>query len=279
MQVELNDIDVGRLLGAVLHGDGLIVYDFPCPQLISEIAPFRRNIQLAVVDHHVVQVIVRAHHLAPHPLVNVVVHQNGAHFAVTDHEEAVLIHQLHTAAVIGLHFILAIGTVLVKLPPRRQVVAEQLPVVVEKQNLLTVHLKVLQVTSLQQRYLLGVLLAVHHLTVVQPDVAVQVDKHVGHPLLSPVGGKEAVHVGFIVLRRQEHATHAATALQPQVMVVVEVQVIVPVIVFQLIDDFLVGVDTRKTGSVEEVDVADGRNGHASGLGAFDGLRRVVGKTI
>ena len=53
----------------------------------------------------------------------------------------------------------------------------------------------------------------------------------------------------------------------------------PRIAGQRILEFLMRIDVRESGSVIEVQVADGRDNHAAGLRAVHGLGTVVGQSV
>ena len=173
-----------------------------------------------------------------------------------------------------------VGTALVALLARGDVVTHHRAVLVEQQQvLLVVDLNVLQVQVLVQRDALFHAGILDEVGTTEPDVTLLVDEQVLHPTFHTQRGIEAVHIRYEPLRRQVHARHAMVVLQPQVVHMVIVQVVAAVVVVQRVLVLQVAADVREIGTVVEVDVANGGDGHTACPRTLDGLSGVVRQTI
>ena len=291
LQVELYRIDIGLKLTPVVERQLLMVYRLARLQVPRHIAQRRRNVQLTVVDHHVVQMILRAHYLRPLAPRHIIAQQDGpvGSVAIANQVDVAVVHQMYTAAAVEPSVLSAIRCGLIEQLATLQVVALQQPVVVEQEQVFLVdHLNVLQAQTLLQHKLPAVFAAVSiavtinvacHAVHAEPHVAVHVDKHIVHVTTGTISGEHAVNICEVALRRQVHTAHHILVLQPQVVVVIIIKVVVAVVVLQFVLHLLLAVDMREVSTVVEVDVANRRDGHTARKRAFDGLRRVVGQAV
>ena len=88
----------------------------------------------------------------------------------------------------------------------------------------------------------------------EPDHAAVVDEHILHLLLNAKLGKDVSNGTDEFLGHQIHTRHRVRVLQPQVMILVKIQVIIAVIVRERIHILIRRVDIGEFVAIEEVDL-------------------------
>jgi len=111
----------------------------------------------------------------------------------------------------------------------------------------------------------------------EPNVVVLVGKQIEHFLVTAHALDDTVDILNVLLHHQVKTGNLQLVLQPNVVVKVEIEMVVPVIVRKLVFVSWVNVGVGKRLSVEEIKVANSGDDDTSGLGAFHYLRTVVGQ--
>ena len=249
--------------------------------VIGPVAVGTGDIQQSVaVDGQVVQAVRLLHDRLPLPFAHLAAHQDALVAAVAYLVDGIAVDLHHRCGVIALLPLLVVGLALVQHLVCLQVYHLQQTVVVEQQQILVAdHLQILQVAA--ALHLVGALRlhVVEPLLQLQPHHVRLVHEQVGHLPWHAELLEHLVDRVHEALRHQVHARHVAPVLQPDVVVLVEIQMEVALVFPQRIQVLARRVDIREPHTVEEVDLTHRRDHQSPRLRTGHRLRTVVRQSV